>query len=420
MRHTIVGALAARILVPIADSLRAFRGNARTCILVEPLWGIPYNLFVPYASLYMLALGLGEKDIGAVAALGTGLQTFWSFAGGAITDRFGRRWTSLIFDLISWSLPTLLWTFAGGLSWFVAAAILNSLVRVVHISWTCLFIEDAAPDSRVGLYAWIAVAGTLSGFFAPAAGYLVGRFGLVPATRGLYAFAFACMTAMFIIRFIFTRETSVGLVKMAEVRSRGVASAFGEYRAAFLALVRSRGAVVAFLLALLSNIHLVVRNNFLSVVLTKGIGLPASLIAVFPPLASAVTMAAYFLLIPRVRNVRRALLLSLGANVLGNLVLFLAPLGSVAAVVAGTLAVALGTGVAGPVVDAVLANSVADSTRAAALSIIYTLMYGLSAPFGWIAGQAAAVDPRLPALLSAATMAVAAGAAVFVDRGRRG
>jgi hypothetical protein len=106
--------------------------------------------------------------------------------------------------------------------------------------------------------------------------------------------------------------------------------------------------------------------------------------------------------------------------VLGNLVLFLAPLGSVAAVVAGTLAVALGTGVAGPVVDAVLANSVADSTRAAALSIIYTLMYGLSAPFGWIAGQAAAVDPRLPALLSAATMAVAAGAAVFVDRGRRG
>jgi MFS family permease len=155
MRHTIVGALAARILVPIADSLRAFRGNARTCILVEPLWGIPYNLFVPYASLYMLALGLGEKDIGAVAALGTGLQTFWSFAGGAITDRFGRRWTSLVFDLISWSLPTLLWTFAGGLSWFVAAAILNSLVRVVHISWTCLFIEDAAPDSG-----WVSTPGS--------------------------------------------------------------------------------------------------------------------------------------------------------------------------------------------------------------------------------------------------------------------
>ena len=408
-----------RVLGPVIDSLRSFKGNARTCILVEPLWGIPYNLFVPYTSLYMLALGVDEKGIGTLAALGTGLQTFWSFVGGMITDRFGRRWTSLIFDLISWSIPALLWTFAQGFSWFFAAAVLNSLVRVVHISWTCLFIEDAPPESRVSLYAWIAVAGTLSGFFAPIAGFLVARFGLVPATRALYAFAFVCMTAMFIIRYIFTRETAVGRIKMAEARTRHPSGAIGEYRAALAALLHSRASVAAFLLALLSNIHLVVRNNFLSVVLTKGIGLPASLISVFPPLASAVTMAAYFLLIPRVKNVRRALLLALSANMLGNLVLFLAPQANLAAVVVGTLAVALGTGVAGPVVDAVLANSVDDSTRAAALSIIYTLMFGFSAPFGWIAGQLASADPRLPALLAALAMAVGAILSVFVDRGKK-
>lgn len=408
-----------RIVGPALDSLRSFKGNARTCILVEPLWGIPYNLFVPYTSLYMLALGVGEKGIGTIAAVGTGLMTFWSFAGGLITDRFGRRWTSLVFDLISWSLPALLWTFARDFSWFLVASVLNSLVRVVHISWTCLFIEDAPADSRVRLYAWIAVAGTLSGFFAPIAGLLVARYGLVPATRSLYFFAFICMTAMFIIRYIYTKETAVGLVKMEEAKTRSTGAAFGEYRAAFSSLIRSRASIAAFLLALLSNIHLVVRNNFLSVVLTKGIGLPASLIAVFPPLASAVTMAAYFLLIPRVRNVKRALLLSLGANMLGNIVLFLAPQGNVAAVVVGTLAVALGTGVAGPVVDAVLANSVNDSTRATALSIIYTLMFGLTAPFGWIAGQVAAAGPRLPALLAAGTMAAAAVLSTLVDRERK-
>ena len=59
-----------KILEPVADSLRGFRGNARTCILVEPLWGISYNLFVPYASLYMLSLGVSEGGIGAIASLG--------------------------------------------------------------------------------------------------------------------------------------------------------------------------------------------------------------------------------------------------------------------------------------------------------------------------------------------------------------
>lgn len=428
MIQTALARGARRVYGPILDSLKAFRGNARTCILVEPLWGVSYNLFVPYTSLYMIALGVNERQIGTIAAVGMALQTFWSLAGGWITDRFGRRRTSLVFDTLSWSLPTLLWTFADGFTWFFAAAVLNSLVRVVHISWSCLFIEDATQDTRVSLYAWIAVAGTLSGFFAPIAGFLVDRFGLVPATRGLYFFAFLAMTTMFWVRNAFTKETSIGMEKIAESRNRSLKDSLTGYRSALRALRRSRMAILALLLAILSNIHLVVRTNFLSVVLTKGIGLPAGMIAAFPPLASAVTLAAYFLLIPRVRNVRRALVLSLGANVLGNLIIFLAPAAeggvpsglTIAAVVAGTFVVALGMGVAGPVVDAVLANSVEDSTRATALAIVYTAMFGVTAPFGWIAGEVAAAGPRLPLLLAAMTMVLAAGLAVLVDRERRG
>jgi len=309
--------------------------------------------------------------------------------------------------------------FARGFTWFLAAAVLNSMVRVVHISWTCLFVEDTAADSRVRLYAWIAVAGTLSGFFAPIAGLLVSRLGLVSATRYLYAFAFISMTAMFFIRNAFTKETAIGREKIAEAKTKNARGTFAEYRVAFARLIHSRATVAACLLAILSNIHLMVRNNFLSVVLTKGIGLPASLIAIFPPLASAVTMTAYFFLIPRVKDVRKALLLSLGANIIGNLVIFLAPEGNIAAVFAGTFAVALGTGVAGPVVEAVLANSVDNSTRATSLSLIYTLMYGVTAPFGWIAGQIAAVGPRLPALLAAGVMVAASCLAFVVERERK-
>jgi MFS family permease len=408
-----------RLFLPIFDSLRSFKGNARACILVEPLWGIPYNLFVPYASLYMLALGVTESGIGLMAAIGMGLQMLWSLVGGWVTNRFGRRRTSLVFDLMSWTIPTLLWAFAQDFRWFLVAAILNSLVRIVHISWSCLFVEDAAVDTRVHLYAWIAVAGTLSGFFAPLAGLLVGRIGLVPATRILYGIAFVSMTTMFLLRNAFTIETRIGRIKMAEARFRSPRQDWEEYILAIRTLAGSRAAKVAFFLAVLSYIHLMVRTAFLSITLTKGIGLSPSIIAAFPPMASAVTLLTYFLLIPRVRNIRRALFMALGTNMIGNLIIFSAPYGSVMAVVVGTLVVALGTGITGPVVEAVLANSLKDDTRATALSIVYTLMFAVSAPFGWVAGRVAEAGARLPVLLAAGIMLLSALLALSVDHERR-
>ena len=416
-----------KILEPVADSLRGFRGNARTCILVEPLWGISYNLFVPYASLYMLSLGVSEGGIGAIASLGMVLQMFWSFSGGWITDRLGRRRTSPLFDLISWSAPTLIWAFARDLKWFLAAAVLNSAVRVVHISWSCLFIEDSEPGRRVSLYTWMSVAGTVSGFFAPAAGLLVKIYGLVPATRGLYVFAFLAMTSMFLVRNAFTKETTIGKLKMEESKGSNARAAFAEYREAARLLLSRRESLIAFLLAVLSNIHLQTRNSFLSVVLTKGVGLSPALIAVFPPLAAATTLAVYLLVIPRVKRVGFALFLSLGANVVGNLAIFFAPAAdsagagaaTLAAVLFGTFAVAVGTGVAGPVVDAVLANSVDESKRATIMSIIYTLMFAISAPFGWLTGVLAEAGGRLPALFAAAAMLAAVALALSVREDRR-
>lgn len=404
-------------LASVAASLSDFKGNARTCILVEPLWGIPYNLFVPYASLYMLALGVSKQGIGLIATAAMVLQTLWSLTAGAFTDRFGRRRTSLYFDLLAWSVPTLLWALARDFRWFLAAGILNSMVRVVHVSWSCLFIEDTPARLRVRLYTWISVAGTLSGFFAPLAGLLVAGMGLVPAVRALYALAFISMTAMFFLRNAFCTETSVGLEKMREIREGKRRGGLEDYAEAARIFFRSREAVVALALAVLANIHLQVRNSFLSVVLTAGLGLPEGLIAVFPFLATAATLLVYLTVIPRIKRIRSALAAAWGANLAANLVILLAPGASgsaaslalaAAAVVLGTLLAAVGMGVAGPVVDAVLANAVDDRKRAVTLSLAYTLIYGLAAPFGWIAGLLAEAGPRLPALLMAAVTAAAA------------
>ncbi|HPD42449.1 MAG TPA: MFS transporter, partial [Anaerolineae bacterium] len=184
---------------PLLLTLRRLRGNARGCVLTEPLWGIPFNLYAPYASLYMLAFGLDDRQIGLFASIGMFVQVIWTVLSGAITDKLGRKRTTLIFDLISWSVPTLIWAIAQNATYFLIAAIVNATWRVTHNSWNCLLVEDTDADLLVDIYSWIYIAGLLAAFVAPATGLFVGRFGLVPTVRALYLLAFVMMTAKFII-----------------------------------------------------------------------------------------------------------------------------------------------------------------------------------------------------------------------------
>ncbi len=85
---------------PLIKTILTVEGNSRACIYTEPLWGIPYSLYVPYMSVYMLALGLSDVQIGLIATIGLISQMFFSVLGGVITDKLGRRMTTLIFDLI--------------------------------------------------------------------------------------------------------------------------------------------------------------------------------------------------------------------------------------------------------------------------------------------------------------------------------
>ena len=44
-------------------------GNPRTLVLIEPLWGIPYNLISPFATLYMYAQGITDVQIGLILSI---------------------------------------------------------------------------------------------------------------------------------------------------------------------------------------------------------------------------------------------------------------------------------------------------------------------------------------------------------------
>ena len=202
----------------LITTLKSLTGNPRGCVYTEPLWGIPFNLYAPYVSVYMVALGLSDKQIGLIVSISWGFQIVLALLSGVITDKMGRRRTTLIFDILSWSIPALISALAQNFWYFLAAGVINSVYRITQNSWTCLLVEDADQSQLVDIYTWIYIANILVGFIAPLAGVLIGAFSLVPTLRGLYIFAAIMFTLKAIVTYRMTQETAPGQVRLHETR----------------------------------------------------------------------------------------------------------------------------------------------------------------------------------------------------------
>ena len=64
---------------PLVEVLARNGGNPRTLVLIEPLWGIPYNLIAPFATLYMYTQGITDVQIGTILSVSMVVQVFFPF-----------------------------------------------------------------------------------------------------------------------------------------------------------------------------------------------------------------------------------------------------------------------------------------------------------------------------------------------------
>ena len=166
----------------------------------------------------MLALGLRDSQIGLLASVGMVFQVFWTLMSGALTDKFGRKRTTLVTDMIAWSIPCLVWAIAQDYRYFIAAAIINSVWSVTHNSWHCLLAEDTNPDLLIDIWSWTAISGAIAAFFSPITGLFISRFDLVPTMRGLFVFSFVMMTIKFLTTNAMVTETKQGIIRMRETK----------------------------------------------------------------------------------------------------------------------------------------------------------------------------------------------------------
>ena len=394
---------------PLIQTLRELKGNPRVTVLTEVMFGIPYNLFAPFFSVYMLAFGVTDQQIGSIASLGLVVQIFSALLSGVIVDKFGRRLTLFVCDMLCWSVPCLIWAVAQDVRFFIAAALMNSLWRISHTAWTCLMVEDAEERHLVHIWTWIMIFAVCSAFFAPLGGWFVERFGLIPAVRGIFVFGFIALTAKFVVLYLYSHETVRGVQRMQETRHRSLVSLLGEYRSVFNQLLHSKPILAALSLMVITNIYVTISNNFWGVLFTGKLGFASSQISTFVAIRSIVMTLCFFVIGPRLTNLRHfrlPLWVGFAAFLFSQLLLVVMPPHAVLLLVVSVVLEAAASALVSPMTESLLALSMESNERARVSAMVYVALIVLISPFGWIAGQLSALDRALPFALNMSLFAI--------------
>ncbi len=379
--------------------------------MVEPLWALFGGVIVYFAPLYMEGLGLTSIQMGLVNSAGLFFSFFFFILSGPFTNKFGRRITSLIWDIVSWSLSMTIWAFAQGFAWFLVAALFNSAVRVVMVSWNLLLTEDAREDQRVKIYGIVYLIGSTGGFVTLAAGLLLQRFGVVPTMRVTYLLGAAFMTTMFFLRYKLTTETENGRLILEKTRGTPLLRLVAEQMTSLARAARDKHFFV------LTSIYLIATavqsfTFFQILYLKDGLGYSTAELSVVPAVNSLITIFLFSVILPRIPKTaeRRGLFLGFVLCMGGGLsflllgrgmlfvVLFVQGLSSAAFLLLSTYR------------DSVFMNSVPNEQRAELFGLVNMLAMLLSIPTGALAGWLFALSPLAPFIAVAGLFALGAAA----------
>jgi Na+/melibiose symporter-like transporter len=227
----------------------------------------------------------------------------------------------------------------------------------------------------------------------------VKRYGLVPTERVLYAFGFVMLAAKAVVLYLYSHETARGVQRMEETRQRSLVSLLGEYGSVFGQILHSKPLLAALSLMIITNIYTTVSGSFWGVLFTKKLGFDDGTIAIYTAIRSVVMTISFFVLGPRLTNLRRfrlPLWVGFGLFLASQLLLVAMPPRAAALLVVSVVLEGVAWALVSPMTESLLALSLESNERARISAMVYVLLLVVISPFGWIAGQLSAIDRALP------------------------
>ncbi len=387
---------------PMIKSLIEFKGNARGCVYTEALNGIPANLVAPYVTVYMLALGISEPQIGLLLSISWGFQLIMALFSGVITDKLGRRKTTLIFDILASSVQTLIYAVALNFWYFLAAAVIGSFIRITQNSWTCLMIEDAEPDELMDIFAWIQIICLFSGYFVPLAGLMIKAYDLIPAMRILLMAASISYTLKAILTYRMTKETRQGVIRMQATQKTSLFADFKAYKGVLKTVLHMPSTLFTAGIMTVMSITTMINGSFWAVIVTKKIGIPAENLVIYPLAKSVVMLIFFFVVVPRLRHIpfRIPMAAAFAAFGLSQFILILVPANQYGLLMVSMVLEAGSLAALSPLVDRLTVMTIDASERARIQSMLYVGIILITMPFGWVAGLLSEQAKALPFVLN--------------------
>jgi len=399
---------------PLLKSLAGLKGNGRACVYTEPMWGLSMMLVLPYASVFMLALGVKDEQIGLLATISMLSQMVFGLLSGVITDKLGRRFTTAAFDVVAWVVPCAIWAFAQNFWAFLIASLINGAWQVTQNSWDCLLVEDVDRSEITKLYSLIKVAAEFSALFAPIAALLVSSLGLVPAVRILYINAFFIMAVKIVILWKATTETGTGRLRQDQTRGVSMWRLLAEYRRVVGLVLRSKGTIFALTISAIVGAVALVNATFWQLAISQRLGVPDPLLPFFPMVRSLLSVVFFFTVIPfltHAKHLKNPTLWGFVSYLGGQLLLVLIPasVSGPRASTYGLLAICLlldafGAGILFMLTESLVALHVDRDERSRVMAIQRTCVMLVTAPFGWISGWLSGMDRTWPFLLTSALL----------------
>ena len=390
-------------------TLVELRGNPRACVYTEPMWGLSMNLCLPYATVYMLTFGMSDIQVGIVTSIYMFSQMVFAFLSGIIIDKMGRRLSTMVFDFLAWSLPCLIWASSQGFWFFAVAALLNGTMKITTVSWDCLLVEDAPRDKITHIYSWVIICGNLSALFAPISSVLVARLTLTPAIRILYINAFIIMTVKLLILYKFSTETAIGKVRREAARQKSWGEMLSGYRGAARMILASQGTIFAIIISVLVEIVAMLGMTFWQIIASRRIGVPDTLLPIFPMVRSMLAILLFFTIISRIKQSKLKWPLYGGffSAIISCVLLITISNTGVWGYVMLSVSIlfeALGSAVLSTLRESLVAIHVNPEERSGIMALLQTVVMLVSVPFGYIGGLLSDISRALPFVLSIALL----------------
>ena len=303
------------------------KGNPKLILMIDPLFTVPFNMFTPFATLYMFALGLSDFEIGILISISMFANFIMALLGGIVVDKFGRRKSLLLGDFLAWNIPVLLWAFSQNFWWFLAATLFNSIQHIATVSFECNWLDDIEEHKMqklVNLFFFLFYGSIL---FALVSGYFVLQYSVVPVLRVVYLFAFASMGTRLLILFFRLKETKRGQERLVATKGKSILFLLSGYKDVFFLLTRSRDMLKVLILMPMVSIFTVISNTFFALYTTQNLGLGEYFIAYFPVIRAVVVLLFFAFIQSRLDRYNRLNLMCIGLllYVLGHTLLLLSP-----------------------------------------------------------------------------------------------